>query len=165
MKKVFLLFCLSACGLAASAQTTRGTNPGGFSIGLEAGVPVGEFGKPYSHVLGGSLQYEYKPDTDFGLTFNAGYLSYSIKKSFGSGTVGFIPALAGVKYYFAPTIFAHAQLGAAIGTDKGQGTSFAYSPGIGINITPKADIELKYTGISNKAGTLPAVGARVAFTF
>ena len=165
MKKVIFMLSLIAFSLVASSQTIRGTNPGGFSLGLEAGVPVGEIGKLYSHILGGTLQYEYKPDAAFGITFNTGYLSYSIKKKFGGGSVGFIPALAGVKYYLAPAIFAHAQLGAAFGTDKGQGTSFAYSPGIGFNITPKFDVELKYTGISNKGGTLASAGARLAYTF
>ncbi len=172
MKNALLIFLLSAFYFAGNAQTkgryatSRSTTASGFSIGLEAGLPVGENGKIYSSLIGGSLQYEIRPASDLGLTANAGYLNYNIKSKFGGhGSVGFVPLLAGVKYYFTPGAFFHAQLGAAIGTKSGQGTSFAYSPGIGFNLSRNLDAEVKYMGISNKGGTIPNVGVRVAYNF
>lgn len=156
MKKALFVLLLSGMYATSNAQV---------SLGLEAGLPVGENGKPYSSVLGGSLQYEIKPAHDMGITFSGGYLNYNIKKEYGSGNVGFVPLLAGVKYYFTPSAFFHAQLGAAIGTASGQGTSFAYSPGIGYKFSPKVDAELKYQGISNKGGSLDNVGVRLAYNF
>jgi hypothetical protein len=169
MKNALFLFLLSAFYFAGHAQTkgrnasSRSTSASGFSIGLEAGLPVGENGKIYSSLIGGSLQYEIRPDSDLGITANAGYLNYNIKSKYGGGSVGFVPLLAGVKYYFTPGAFFHAQLGAAIGTKSGQGTSFAYTPGIGFNLSRNFDAEIKYMGISNKGGTIPNVGVRVAY--
>ena len=173
MKKLFLLLLLTSSVYAAQAQrvsrsrTAAGTSATSshIGIGLEAGLPVGENGKPYSAVLGGSLQYEWKPDVDLGITASAGYQHWLIKSKYGSGSVGFVPLLAGVKYYFVPNAFFHAQLGAAVGTAKGAGTSFAYSPGVGIKLSPNVDATLKYTGLSKSGGTLDNVALRFGFTF
>ncbi len=171
MKNTFLILLLSAMYLAGNSQTkgrnaaALSTNKSGFSIGLEGGIPVGENGKIYSSLIGGSLQYETMPDSDIGITVNGGYLNYNIKSRYGGGSVGFVPLLAGVKYYFTPVIFFHVQLGAAIGTKTGQGTSFAYSPGIGFKLSPNFDAEVKYMGISNKGGSINDAGARIAYNF
>ncbi|MCY7423029.1 MAG: outer membrane beta-barrel protein [Chitinophagaceae bacterium] len=170
MKNTFLLLLLSVFVTTASAQsvrrsTARPASKSGFSVGLEAGIPVGENAKPYGSVLGASLQYEVKPDPEIGVTFNGGYLSYNLKSSYGEGSVGFVPLLAGVKYYPSPEVFFHAQLGAAVGTKSGQGTSFAYAPGIGYKFSPTVDVELKYLGISNSAGSINNVGVRLGFNF
>ena len=165
------MLLLSAIFFTGNAQKRvrearyRSTNSSGFSIGLEGGIPVGENGKPYSSIVGGSLQYEIMPDKDLGITINGGYLNYSLKSSYGGGSGGFVPLLAGVKYYFIPVVFLHAQLGAAIGTKTGQGTNFAYTPGIGFKLTSNLDAEVKYLGISNSAGSINNVGARIGYNF
>jgi hypothetical protein len=173
MKKALLVLSLLAMFVGGNAQAKRrpsatysnaGTS-GRFSLGLEAGLPLGENGKPYSHILGGSLQYEVMPASDLGITFNGGYLNWAFKSSYGGKSVGFVPLLAGVKYYISPNAFIHAQLGAAVGTATGQGTSFAYSPGIGFKLSPNVDAEFKYMGISNSGGTLSDVGVRLAYNF
>jgi hypothetical protein len=169
MKKTVLVLLLATIYFSGNAQRkaryAAAGNGSGVSIGVEAGLPLGENGKPYSFIIGGSLQYEMRPDADLGLTVNAGYLHYPIKQKYGEGSIGFVPLLAGVKYYFTPTAYFHAQLGAAIGTAKGQGTSFAYSPGLGYKLSNQFDAELKYVGISNSGGTLPNLGLRLAYNF
>lgn len=171
MKKTCLTLFLTVVLFGAFSQSHVRNVPGSpaaisrFSIGLEAGLPVGVNGKPYSSILGGSLQYEYMPANDFGITLSGGYLNYTFKSSYGGGSIGFVPLLAGVKYYFTPGIFFHGQLGAAIGTSRGQGTNFAYAPGIGFVITPQIDAELKYMGISNSVGTIGDAGVRIAYNF
>lgn len=167
MKNSLLLLLLCVVCYSSKAQTRRApaTRPSGFSIGVEAGLPLGENGKPYSSILGGSLQYENRPSSDIGLTASAGYLNYSIKKDYGSGNVGFVPLMGGLKYYFSSSAFLHAQLGAAVGTKEGQGTSFAYSPGVGFRLSPNIDLTVKYQGISNSGGSLENVGARLGLSF
>ncbi len=167
MKRSFFILLLSVLSCVANSQRGRTSAAGtsGFSIGFEAGLPVGENGKIYSGILGGSLQYEGRPASDVGITVSAGYLNYSIKNDYGSGNVGFVPLLGGVKYYFSPAAFLHAQIGAAVGTRKDQGTSFAYSPGIGLKLTQNLEATIKYAGISNKGGRLENVGARIALNF
>ena len=171
MKKTCLTLFLTVILFGSFAQTHRRNVSTGseaishFSIGFEAGLPIGENGKPYSSIFGGSLQYEYMPANNIGITLNGGYLNYAFKSSYGGSSIGFVPLLAGFKYYFTPGVFFHGQFGAAIGTSRGQGTSFAYAPGIGFAITPQLDAELKYMGISNSGGTLGDVGVRVAYNF
>ncbi|MCW3081089.1 MAG: hypothetical protein JWR87_2519 [Segetibacter sp.] len=170
MKKVFLFFLLSTVVYASNAQResrsrTALSSTSHFGIGVEAGLPLGDNGKPYSAVLGGNLQYETMPDTDLGITVSAGYSHWPLKSSYGSGSVGFVPLLGGVKYYFTPAAFFHAQLGAAFGTKTGMGTSFAYSPGVGLKLSPNIDATLKYTGFSKKGETLENVGLRFGFNF
>jgi hypothetical protein len=168
MKTTFLILVVSLfCSQANSQARARSSATGmsGFSIGLEAGVPLGENGKPYSYILGGSLQYETKPASDIGITFSGGYLNYTFKEDYGSGNTGFVPLLGGVKYYFSPSAFLHAQVGAAVGTKSGQGTSFMYTPGIGFKLSRNIEATVKYVGISNSGGSLENVGARLAYNF
>ena len=188
MKKTFLLLMLSSLFYAGNAQrerTSRSRNGSGaavgtsartshFGIGVEGGLPVGENGKVYSAVFGANLQYETMPDADLGITLSAGYLHFPLKKIYhttaGPNSSGFVPLLAGIKYYFTPGAFFHAQLGAAVSTTKDifgntGGTSFAYAPGVGVKLSPNIDAELKYMGISNKGGTLPNVGLRLGYNF
>jgi opacity protein-like surface antigen len=173
MKKTLLILLLSAMYVTGNAQSkarrtasySNSANKGIFSLGLEAGLPVGDNGKVYSSILGGSLQYEIKPDADLGITFSVGYLNYHLKSSYGGGSVGFVPLLAGVKYYFTPRVFLHPQLGAAIGTASKQGTSFAYALGLGYKLSRNVDAEIKYMGLSRKAGSLDDVGVRLAYNF
>ncbi len=175
MKKLMFTGAVLLLVLSAGAQSrsTKVSNSAGtqFSLGVEAGLPVGQYPKgtgdnQLSHIVGASLQLENHVASDLGLTLNAGYLNYAYKKNYGGGSSGFIPVLAGLKYYFSPGgVFAHGQLGAAFGTSALQGTSFMYSPGIGINISQNLDAEVKYSGISNKAATLGSVGIRLAYNF
>lgn len=168
MKIIFLTFFLTGVAVGSFSQNYNGRGSAAaspISIGIEAGVPIGENGKPYAVILGASLQYEYRPAADLGITFSAGYLNYSIKSSLGGSSIGFVPLLPGFKYYFKPGAFFHGQLGAAVGTRHGQGTSFAYSPGIGFAITPQLNLEFKYMGISNGGGTLSDVGVRLGYEF
>lgn len=168
MKKIFCIFLLSALYFTGNTQTrgrVSSSSPSGLSVGLDAGVPIGDNGRPYSFIIGGDLQYETKPATDVGITFSGGYLHFPIKTSYGSGSIGFVPLLAGIKYYFIPDAFFHAQLGAAVGTGRGQGTSFAYSPGLGAKLSKNVDAELRFMGISNKAGSIDNVGLRLGYNF
>ncbi len=186
---MFLLLLLSSLFYAGNAQrervsrsrngsgraaTTESVTTSHFGIGLDAGIPVGENGKPYSLAIGGDLQYEVLPAPDLGITFSGGYLNFPFKtayqSAYGPKSIGFVPLLAGIKYYFSPNAFFRAQLGAAIGVTKDvfgntPGTSFAYTPGIGVKLSPNFDVELKYLGISNKGGTLGNAGLRLGYNF
>lgn len=186
MKRTFLVLMLSSLVYLANAQRVSRSRYGNgrasttsaatshFSIGIEAGLPVGEVGSVYSAALGANLQYETMPDPQIGITVSAGYLHFPLKSkyhtTYGPNSSGFVPLLAGLKYYFTPMAFFHAQLGAAFGTTKDiygntQGTLFAYSPGLGVKLSPNIDAELKYMGISNKAGTLGDVAIRLGYNF
>ncbi|MEP6594495.1 MAG: outer membrane beta-barrel protein [Ginsengibacter sp.] len=172
MKKVLLGLTIIALGItSANAQKGTSSMPITFSIGLEPAIPIGNFQDVYGFGIGGTLQGEYKPADDLGLTLNTGYINYSGKNitfngvTIDAGNFGIIPFLAGVKYYFSPKAYAHGQLGAAFSTSSGGGTSFAYTPGVGFILSKNIDLLVKYVAYSKNKETLSSIGARLAYNF
>ena len=165
MKKLFLaLIVITIVIPSVKAQSGISTSSIKFSIGVEPSLPIGDFNDAgYNFGIGASLQGEYKPADDLGLTLNAGYISYSAKDD--GDNFGIIPTLAGVKYYFSPKVYAHGQLGAGFGTQTGSGTFFVYTPGVGFYISNSVDLLVKFAGYSKSGGTLNSIGARLAYNF
>ena len=170
MKKLFLAFAAITM-TAASVNAQGGTS---FSIGLEGAVPMGDFNKlGYKFGIGGSAQVDYKVASDMALTLNVGYLNHSANTT-PKAHFSVIPVMGGVKYWFSPKVYGHAQLGAAFNSYKISNTSggasststgFAYSPGIGFNISNNIDLLIKYFGNSVNGGSFSSLGARLAYTF
>jgi len=176
MKK--LLFTLALAGgvtlscIAQSANTTSAaptSNGGGkFSIGAEAGLPIGDVADGYSAVLGGSVKYEV-PTTEHALfTISAGYNAFLLKSEFkGIGipsSFGFVPIKAGLKYYSDGDFFLEGQLGIVFSTESGGGHAFIYSPGIGYSFKGGFEAGVRYEGWVND-GTISQVGLRLAYRF
>ena len=166
MKKLFLAFVVIVITTKVNAQTS-------FSIGLEGSVPTGDFNKAgYNFGIGGSAQVDHKVASDLALTLNAGYISYSNPTSNPKIRFSVIPLLGGIKYWFSPKVYGSGQLGAAFNSTKFANntgsistTGFAYSPGIGINITNSIDLLLKYFGNSVGGGSFNSIGARLSYNF
>jgi hypothetical protein len=164
MKKILLaLFILGATAFSSFAQSKDG---GKFSIGFEAGLPVGDAHHFYNSVLGGSLKYELPIAESTLFTISGGYNSFKIKDVFGIdfGSIGAIPVKAGIKYYIQQGFFAEGQVGAAFYTGDADGTAFVYSPGIGYTFDGGFEAGVRYEGWSNH-GTISQVGLRVAYRF
>ncbi len=170
MKKLFFITALTAVSFAGNAQNET-NKPLKFSIGLEAALPLGDFGDVSSFGIGGSAQADYSVAEKLALTLNAGYISFSGKSYTIAGTTykasatGFIPVLAGFKYDLTPQLYGSAQLGVTFSDQSGGGSIFTYAPGLGYKFTENFDALLKYTGYSDKGGTLNTVGLRIAYTF
>jgi hypothetical protein len=163
MKKFLLaLVILGGTAFSSFAQTKSGD--GKFSIGFEAGLPVGSQHNFYKSVFGGSLKYELPIAPSTWFTISAGYSSLKAKDFFGGGSIGFIPVKAGIKYYIEQGFFAEGQLGAAFGTKSGTGTSFAYSPGVGYTFDGGFEAGVRYEGWS-KNGTFGQAALRLAYRF
>lgn len=108
MKKIFLSATMIALVGSAMAQDNRA------SVGLELGLPMGDFGDVSSIGIGGSLGFELPVADKIGLVAQAGYISF-MGKDYTSTTVvngvvssttvksdatGMIPVQVGGKYYF-----------------------------------------------------------------
>jgi hypothetical protein len=171
MKKVLLtLAVLGGVAFGTFAQS-KSNDVGKFSIGVEAGIPVGDVSNGYNFVIGGSLKYEQPIATDLAFTLSAGYSSFMGKTvDLGGASVkfpnaGFIPVKAGIKYHFAEAFYGEAQLGASFSTESGGKAGFAYSPGIGYNLGGGIDLGVRYEGWSYSGGTTSQVAARLAYSF
>ncbi len=176
MKKIILSFAVIVLAIGASAQ--KGSSDDAqklkFSVGIEAALPLGDFGKISSFGIGGTAQADYNIATDIDLTLNAGFISFAGKSvNFaGFGTikypaVSYIPVLGGVKYNFTENVYGSAQLGLTFASVSGAGSSssFTYAPGVGYKFTENLDALLKYTGYSANGGSTSTIGLRVAYTF
>ena len=165
MKKV-LLAAILLVGTAVSSFAQKGGS--NFSVGLEAGLPVGSTSNFYTVAIGGSLKYEAPIATGTNFTLSAGYTSFqgkTLAAPFGKvAAFGAIPVKAGIKQFFGDAFYGEAQLGAAFLTQTGGGTAFAYSPGIGYKFSDVIDLGVRYEAWS-KGGTTSQIGARLGFSF
>ncbi|HEY0056846.1 MAG TPA: outer membrane beta-barrel protein [Pedobacter sp.] len=178
MKKILLVAALAVVAFSASAQT-EGKGRTRFSVGLEAGLPIGDAGDFYSFGIGGAAKAEIPVASKAFATVSAGYtsLSYSdetktfIKAFFGSDekAEGFVPLKAGLKYFFGKNFYGAGELGAAIGTAKGAETAFAWAPGIGISypVSDRNDIDagVRYESWSKDGNSINQIGFHVALKF
>ena len=170
MKKLLFIVAIAAISTTTFAQKKAAASSDSkiiFSLGVEAGLPVGSFGDFYSFGIGGSLQGEYLVAKELGITLNAGYIDYLGKTINGVkvAAAGIVPVMAGLKYNFTGGPYIHGQLGAGFGTQSGAGTSFAYAAGIGYGFTKAIDAEVKYQAYSNNGATSGTVGLRLAYNF
>jgi hypothetical protein len=171
MKKILLTFALLAgVTLAAFAQKTTG---GKFSIGIDAGVIVGDVSDMANLAIGGSVKYD-KPifnKTSVSLSAGYSYLPYTNDykialtgyESSQSGGEGYIPLKAGLKYMFNDIFYGEGQVGAAIATTGG-GTAFLYAPGVGMKLGQTADFGVRYEAWS-KTSTISQFALRLAYSF
>lgn len=183
MKKTFLLFTIIALTVFSTVSAQRNstkkqtTIPTKFSIGLELAAPTGTFRNQYSVGVGGSGKIEIPTSREFYITATAGYTSLYLKenlrnayRALGISTTpaGFIPLKVGGKYYFNPLIYAEGEIGAAIGTNQGHGTSFAYAPGVGVSLpilgANAIDIGLRFEGWSQNYN-INQFGFRLAYKY
>jgi Outer membrane protein beta-barrel domain len=176
MKKIILSVAVIALALGVNAQkgSSEDAQPLKFSVGIEAALPLGDFGKISSFGIGGTAQADYNVASDLDITLNAGFISFAGKSvniaGFGSvkyPTVSYIPVLGGIKYHFTENVYGSAQLGLTFASASGAGSSsaFTYAPGVGYKFTENIDALLKYTGYSADGGSTSTIGLRVAYTF
>ncbi|MDQ8004106.1 MAG: hypothetical protein REI64_04845 [Pedobacter sp.] len=152
----------------ANAQTaSEPTNPSRqkLGIGLNVGVPTQD---GFSFAIGGDLRYQVDIDRQLSIPITAGYTNLKVKDEWGGGSVGYIPAKAGLKYFFSPSgagAYALAEAGAAFGTNEGSKTSFVYSPAVGYAWDNGLDLGVKYEGLSRDGMNNGYVGLRLAYGF
>jgi hypothetical protein len=176
MNKILLVVALAVASFTATAQT-EGTGKTRFSIGLEAGLPVGDAADAYSFAIGGAVKAEKPVGKSLAATLSAGYTSLSFKEEykdlfkaigFDLDPIGVIPVKAGLRYYFNKSFYGAGELGAAFGTDKGSETLFIYSPGVGFSLPVSdknaVDAGVRYENWSND-GSIGQVGFHVALKF
>lgn len=131
-------------------------------VGLNVGVPTTT---GYSLAIGGDLRLQKDFSSNVSGILSAGYTSFSIKDSYGGGSIGFIPVKAGAKIFFAESAYFSGEVGAGFGTESGQKTAFLWAPGIGYGFDNGLDLGLRYEGAEFKGASLGQVALRIAYGF
>ena len=165
MKKTLLRLTMVAALIGAStisyAQDSR------FSIGVELGLPMGDFGDYSGFGIGGSLRYEIPVGDAMGFTATAGYISFGGKDVTVMGvtakteSTGMIPIQLGLKYYFQDQqegFYGHVMVGVHMfsvdettvdpvtfqtTTESKMKTKFSFAPEVGYHLA-NLDFGLRY---------------------
>ncbi|MEZ2339306.1 hypothetical protein AB6735_26915 [Mucilaginibacter sp. RCC_168] len=183
MKNTFkisaLVLAFAGFAFSAKAQTTTPTTTSTsttakdgirYSIGVDAGIPLGNFKDNYKWNLGGSVQADIPViSNQLFVTVNAGYNNIFGKKDIG-GVAGFdqtdfhlIPVKAGLKYFVIPNFYVQGEAGAAFllnkkDVDANKSTAFVYAPQVGVQFPVSANGNFIDAGIRYEATTKYATG-------
>lgn len=168
MKKFLLALSIVAVSFAANAQS----KDGGFHVagGLHTGLVVGTYDVLYNFGVGGELQGEYNFAENISGTITSGYTSFFAKsayKNIGGSAVGYIPVLAGIRFYPSSQFFVGAKLGLGIltgGGGSGSSSGFNYQPEIGFN-GERFQVSVGYNGVSVTGGTFSHIGLSALYKF
>ncbi|SDE16183.1 Outer membrane protein beta-barrel domain-containing protein [Mucilaginibacter pineti] len=181
-----LAFSAKAQTTTTTTTTTSTTTPGGirYSIGVDAGIPTGNFKNGYKWNIGGSLQADIPVASQLFVTVNAGYNNIFGKKDVaGTGVnvpnVQLLPVKAGLKYFVIPNFYVQGEAGAAFLLNKSdfyndKSTAFVYAPQIGVQFPVSAssfiDAGVRYEATTKYSSNFDGskvnfVGIRVAYGF
>jgi hypothetical protein len=189
LKIATLVLAFAGLSFAAKAQTTTTsttTTSGGirYSIGVDAGIPVGDLKHTHSWNLGGSVQADIPVANQLFVTVNAGYNNIFGKKDIdGSGVDGtdikLLPVKAGLKFFPVQNFYVQGEAGAAFllnsnDTYNDKSVAFVYAPQVGVQFPISANGNFIDAGIRYEATTKfnkldnskPSfLGVRVAYGF
>ncbi|MFC2721199.1 MAG: outer membrane beta-barrel protein [Flavobacteriaceae bacterium] len=174
MKKLFLTGALALFGLMSAQKTDSG-----FRLGVNAGIPVGDFGKLTTFTAGVDVAYLYPLAENFRLGVATGYSHYFGKKTKTDlilvtlknevPDVGIIPVAATAEYTFGGSnVFLGADLGYAFFTKKdfkNENGSFYYQPKLGYSFDKKHDLYFSYKGFTRNNISAGSINLGYAYNF
>lgn len=158
-----IVFAIVAASFGASAQKSASSETG-FKVGFgpRVGIVVGDYDQIFGVAFGGELAGEYMFSPQASATVSTGYTNFSGKNNFGS--TGFVPLLAGARFYPSSQFFIGGRLGASFNTESGGGTWFTYEPQVGYN-GQKVQVSLGYNAASKSSTTLAHLGVSAIYKF
>lgn len=113
-----------------------------FSLGADLALPSGNWSTYYNAGFGVSGRYEAPIQDKLNWTATAGFLSFSLKSTYGSASATIIPIAGGIKYYFQEAnsgFYVAADLGIYFTSVSAGGTTvsdnkFGLAPGVGYRV-------------------------------
>ena len=174
MKKLFLTGALVLFGLMNAQKTESGIR-----LGVNAGIPVGDFGKFTTFTAGVDLAYLYPLAENFRLGVATGYSHYFGKKTKTDlilvtlknevPDVGIIPVAATAEFTFGDSnVFLGADLGYAFFTKKdfkNENGSFYYQPKLGYSFDKRHDLYFSYKGFTRNNANAGSINLGYAYNF
>ena len=174
MKKLFLTGALALFGLMSAQKTDSGIR-----LGVNAGIPVGDFGKLTTFTAGVDLAYLYPLAENFRLGVATGYSHYFGKKTKTDlilvtlknevPDVGIIPVAATAEFTLGDSnVFLGADLGYAFFTKKdfkNENGSFYYQPKLGYSFDKRHDLYFSYKGFTRNNANAGSINLGYAYNF
>lgn len=167
LRTIVLAALLIIASIGANAQGGKFK----VGLGLDAALPVGNFGNFYSVGTGLSLRFLYKITPKFGATFTTGFIAFIPKGGLNKNSKATlnIPFKVGGRYKFTDKFYGMFEVGDTHSTvyyDSNNtlghvsGNSFTYAPGVGL-LLGGFDVSLRYEGYSSSG----FVALRLGFFF
>jgi hypothetical protein len=174
MKKILTLAFLGMLSFSAFSQ--KGTS---FSVGLEAGMPMGTFGDGNKLGLGGSVKAAFPAGDKGAFTASAGYISFGAKdvvipaitfggvvimpeQTISGASFATIPVKVGYRYMLSDAFSVEPQVGYTSYTGGG---AFTYAAGVGYKFSDALDLGVRYESLSATGASLSFIGFRLGYSF
>lgn len=167
MKRVFVVAALALFGFNVHAQE-------GFKAGANLGLPVGDAADVSSFSIALDVAYHWEVADRFTAGVASGFSNAIGKKetisiggissSFNYDDVQFLPIAASGRYALNEDFSLGADLGYAVGINKGNDGGFYYRPLVGYNIGSDMQLNFSYTGVSLDGGSWSTVNLGVLFS-
>jgi opacity protein-like surface antigen len=177
MKKIFgvfvavLLLCVPVLSQETSGQWSVG-------VGLETGVPTGDFNTGYSFGIGGLANLRYVIDQNLSFGVKAGYMTFSAKEIAGltGNNINVIPILVGAQYFLTPPmettsmrVYAAGDLGLFMLSNGNSESKFGFAPILGAQFKAGdkmyVDVHANYTIIPADPSAFSWVSAGIGLEF
>jgi hypothetical protein len=184
-----LLYSLLFTSLSMAANAQRSVPDSvRISVGLDAGIPNGDFGKSYSALIGASLHVDIPVTKKIYVTASAGYNMFPASSASGYTNpqsifnvtppdFKTIPLKVGIKYFLIGGFYAQGEVGETLLANKKDlyalyGNAFTYAPQLGMLFRLKnqmyIDGGVRYEGVSsfyNDNSKFSFWAAHVSFAF
>lgn len=140
MKKIVMAIAALVLGTSAMAQDNQ------ISLGLDAGLPMGDFGDLYSLGIGPAAGFELPVGDNLGITAQLSYQILMVQSDFSDfvKSASMVPIQAGVKYYFMDQqegFYGHAQIGVHMASATSEEYTIPGIPGFTPDIVVESETE------------------------
>jgi hypothetical protein len=155
MKKVLLIAFVTVFCFSANAQ--------GFRVGVNAGIPVGDFSDFSSLYANVDLDYDWEIDETWTAGITTGFSVFSGKDMFSD--FKYIPIAGSVEANVSENIGVGGDVGYAISLEDGGGGDFLYRFNVVIQIDDNWDATGRFNNVSGNGATLSSISVGVGYSF
>ncbi|WCT14841.1 hypothetical protein [Mucilaginibacter jinjuensis] len=154
IKSLFKALTVSVLLMATTVAHAQNETGWRIGFGVSPGVPIKD---PFAFTLGGDVRLQKNFNNKFAATLTAGFTHYFEKDHFiGYSQYGspfnVIPVKAGAKFFLYDNLYVAGEAGAGFGFEQ-WGTSFLWSPSVGVAFKNGLDLSIRYEDFTRSSVT------------
>lgn len=143
----------------------------GFKLGIQAGLPTGNYNEKVGVVIGADAGYMWAPGKLFDLGVKVGII-HGFPEKFNTETtteeypsIQFAPVAASVRIWPSRSFSFGVDIGQAFGINEGNDGGLYYRPQLGFLMGAQTELNFSYTGINQDEDTFSTVTMGIVYTF
>lgn len=160
-KKNWIQFAVMVMICTATGIGTYAQGPLRMGVGIDLGPTLKN---PTRVTLGADLRLQQSFGKGVSGILTTGYYQFFKTNKCNEG-FGIVPLKAGLKYFPVKNVYIAGEVGAGFGTKSGMGTSFVFSPSVGLAFGDGFDASLKYENYTKFNGNAQLLALRIAHGF